>query len=44
MAFGWPDTPQYNNVHGKKKLSLIVSGCILDFNCTVCQKNLSLKS
>ena len=43
MAFGWPDTPQYN-MHGKKKFSVIVSGCILGFNCTVCQKNLSLKS
>ena len=33
MAFGWPGTPQYN-VHGK--LSLIVSGCIFGFDCTVC--------
>ena len=35
MDFGWPDTPEYN-VHGKKKLSVIVSGFILGFNCTVC--------
>ena len=43
MAFRWPDTSQYN-VHSNKKLSLIVSGCILGFNCIECEKNLSLKS